>query len=142
MIFIANFATFLSPTSITVFSNCDEVRLFHNGTPIAQQKPDAGHQIAHPPFTFDVGPLRQEKSTMYMTGLEDVHTVPVELKAEGLISGQVAATHIVRPPGVAKKLALEADLCDQDLRADGSDWVRIHARVCDAQGTLCPHVCR
>jgi beta-galactosidase len=139
MVFIANFATLLSPTTVTVFSNCDQVRLLHNGTLIAQQKPDAGHQIAYPPFTFDVGPLRQEKSTMYMTGLENVHTVPVELKAEGLINGQIVATHIVRPPGVAKKLTLEADLCGWDLIADGSDWIRIHANVCDARGTLCPH---
>jgi len=50
----------------------------------------------------------------------------------------VAATHQVCPPGVAKSLKVGADLCGRDLVADGSDWVRVHAEVCDARGTVCP----
>jgi beta-galactosidase len=67
-----------------------------------------------------------------------VETPPVELIAEGIIKGEVAARHRVCPPGVAKSLVLRADLCGRDLVADGSDWVRVHAEICDARGTVCP----
>jgi beta-galactosidase len=139
MVFIANFATFLSPPTVTVFSNCEVVRLLRNGTELAVQKPDAGHKIAHPPFTFHTGPLGQERSTMYMTGFDDEQNSPVQLTAEGMIGGRVVATHSVQPPGVAKKILLQADLCGWNLVADGSDWVRVHARVQDAHGTTCSH---
>lgn len=62
-----------------------------------------------------------------------------ELTAEGLIGGKVVATHTVRAPGVPAKLRLEADLCGTDLNADGSDWVRVYAYVCDARGTTHPY---
>jgi beta-galactosidase len=39
---------------------------------------------------------------------------------------------------VAKSLVVRADLCGRELAADGSDWVRVHAEVCDARGTVCP----
>ena len=139
MVFIANFATFLSPTSVTIFSNCDEVRLTLDGKEIGRNKPDAGWKIEHPPFTFEVECFAKEQSTMYMTGVAKVERPPVKLIAEGMIGGKVAATHRVCPPGVATRLMLEADLCGRDLTADGSDWIRIYAKICDARGTVCPY---
>jgi beta-galactosidase len=138
MVFIANFATFLSPTSVTVFSNCDEVRLTLDGREIGRKKPDTSWSIAHPPLTFEVECFAHEQSTMYMTGVAKVEPPPVELIAEGIIDGKVVATHRVCPPGVARTLVLQADLCGRDLAADGSDWVRVHAKICDARGTVCP----
>jgi beta-galactosidase len=138
MVFIANLATFFSPTTITVFSNCEEVRLLRDGRQIARQKPDAGYRIAHPPFTFQIGRLLEQRSTMYMTGTDNSGAAPLELRAEGIIDGHVVATHVVRPPGKATRLHLEADLCGHHLAADGADWVRIYCRVCDAHGTVCP----
>jgi beta-galactosidase len=139
MVFIANFATFFSPTTVTVFSNCQEVRLLVDGKPIGQRKPDAGHKMAHPPFTFEVAALVKEQSTMYMTGVAARGAAaPIELVAQGLVDGCVAATHVVRAPGAARRLILEADLCGRPLIADASDWVRVYARVCDERGTICP----
>jgi beta-galactosidase len=138
MVFIANFATFLSPTTVTVFSNCDEVRLTVDGKEIGRKKPDAGWAIDHPPFTFEVECFAHEQSTMYMTGVAKVEKPPVEVVAEGFIAGKVVATHRVRPPGVARSILVEADLCGRELLADGSDWVRVYAKVCDAHGTICP----
>ena len=56
MVFIANFATMQSPSTVTVFSNCPEVRLTQNGKEVATQKP-AGNLagLVHPPFTFKIG---------------------------------------------------------------------------------------
>jgi beta-galactosidase len=138
VVFIANFATFLSPTTVTIFSNCDEVRLLMDGKEIGRKKPDARWTLAHPPFTFEVECFAHEQSTMYMTGVARVEKPPMELVAEGLIGGAVAAKHIVHPPGAPAKLLLHADFCGRELIADGSDWVRVHASVCDSRGTPCP----
>ena len=138
IVFIANFATFLSPTRVTVFSNCERVRLIQNGREIATRKPDSGYNVAHPPFTFDVERFATERSTMYMTGVANVGTPFGELRAEGIIGGKVVAVHSVRPPGVAAQIVLKPDLCGVDLVAGGSDWVRVYAQVCDARGTVCP----
>lgn len=138
MIFIANFATFLSPTMVTVFSNCQEVRLLLDGREIGRKRPDPQFAIAHPPFTFEVECFALEQSTMYMTGVAKVEKPPLELLAQGLIDGEVAATHVVHPPGVATKLMLHPDFCGRPLTADGSDWLRVYTSVCDARSTVCP----
>jgi beta-galactosidase len=140
MIFIANFATMQSPTTVTVFSNCQEVRLSQNGKEIATQKPVVNYPgLAHPPFTFTIGKNIGEASTMFMTGVSNPGDKIGELKAEGLIDGKVVATQTVREPGVPKKLELQVDLDGRDLTADGSDWVRVYAHVCDSRGTTYPY---
>jgi beta-galactosidase len=139
MVFIASYATFYSPTTITVFSNCDQVRLSQNGKVIATEKPLPGYTMPHPPFSFKVNQFSSEQSTLFMTGVGKPGTQIGELKAEGLIDGKVVATHIIKPPGVQKKIALEADLAGHDMYADGADWLRIYARICDDRGTSHPY---
>jgi beta-galactosidase len=138
MVHIANFATFLSPTTVTIFSNCESVRLSLDGREIGCRKPDAGWSIPHPPFTFEVECFAHEQSTMYMTGVAKVERPPMELMAEGIIAGKVVATHRVCPPGAARMIVIRPDLCGRDLTADGADWVRLHALICDERGTVCP----
>ena len=36
------------------------------------------------------------------------------------------------------QLVVEADLCGRPLTADGADWVRVYAKVCDGHGTVYP----
>ena len=152
MVFIANYATFHSPSTITVFSNCDEVRLLQNGKLIGTQKPDAGHLAAHPPFTFAArgsangsangnanGGITEERSMLFASGVNDAGVQAGELRAEGLIGGQVVATHTVRSPGVPTHLELSADYAGHVLVADGSDWIRVYARLCDSRGTTYPY---
>ncbi|MGA2541120.1 MAG: glycoside hydrolase family 2 TIM barrel-domain containing protein [Verrucomicrobiota bacterium] len=137
MVFIANYATHQSPTTVTVFSNCEEVRLSQNGKVLATQKPDAGHRIPHPPFTFQIGQFG-EHSMLYSTGVARPGTEVGELKAEGLINGEVAATQTIHSPGVPTHLELQVDTGGRDLTADGSDFVRVYARLCDLRGTTYP----
>jgi len=139
MVFIANYATFQSPTMVTVFSNCQQVRLSQNGVEVATQKPMPGYALPHAPFSFKVGQFSQDQTTMFMTGVARPGTRVGELKAEGIIDGKVVATYTIRAPGVPAKLRIEADLCGQNLVADGNDWIRIHAYVCDARGTTHPY---
>ena len=144
MVFIANQASCYSPTTVTVFSNCEEVRLLQGGKVVATQKPDAGYVLEHPPFTFKVVAANTEKSTYYMTNDQAAnaevgyHYQAAAYMAEGLIGGKVVATHGIKAPGVMRKIVLEADLAGRDLVADGSDWIRVYAKVCDGRGTVHP----
>jgi beta-galactosidase len=138
MVFIANFATPSSPANVTVFSNCEEVRLYQNGKLLATQKPDAGRSVPHPPFTFSTSGQDTDKTTYYMTNVESKPYVPAEYRAEGLIGGKVVAEHRVQSPGVMSQIQLTVDDCGQTLIADGADWVRVHACVCDKRGAVNP----
>jgi beta-galactosidase len=76
---------------------------------------------------------------LYSTGVARPGTEVGQLKAEGLIHGEVAATQTIRSPGVPTHLELQADTTGHDLTADGSDFVRVYARLCDARGTTYPN---
>lgn len=139
MIFIANYASFQSPEAVTVFSNCEQVRLYQNGKLIATQEPDSGYRVPHPPFTFKVGEFSNTVSMLYATGVAPIETEVGELKVEGLIGGKVAATHRIFSPGVPESLQLELDACNRPVIADGADWVRVYAHICDARNTTYPY---
>ena len=141
MVFIANFATFQSPSEVVVFSNCDQVRLIQNGKEVATQHPDADFQVPHPPFTFKVGDFSSTRSMLFgNTAAPGAPGGPVgELHSVGLIAGEVVAEHVVRSPGVPQKLQLHLDTCGLEPVADGGDWVRVYAHVCDARGVTYPY---
>jgi beta-galactosidase len=138
MAFIANFASFYSPSVVTVFSNCEQVRLFQNGKIIATHGPDAGYHLPHPPFTFNVGEFSRTRSMLFASGVAPSGTEIGELRAEGLCDGKVVATHILHSPGVPDHIELKLDTCGLDPIADGADWVRVYASICDARGTTYP----
>jgi beta-galactosidase len=139
MIFIANFATFQSPTTVTVFSNCEQVRLTQNGKEIATQNPDAGYHLPHPPFTFRLGQFSELHSMLFATGVANPGTAIGNVKAEGLVGGAVVAVHEISAPGVPTQLKLVLDDCGRPIVADGADWVRVYAHICDARGTTYPY---
>jgi beta-galactosidase len=141
MIFIANYATFHSPLEVTVFSNCEQVRLTQNGQVVATQEPDSGYHIPHPPFTFKVGDFSAARSMLFgNTAAPGALSTPIgSLLAEGLIGGKVVATHLVHSPGEPKSIQLSVDTCGVDPVADGADWVRVVAYICDARGMTYPY---
>ena len=121
MVYIANFHTASSPTSVRVYSNCTQIRLSRDGTVIATQSPDNAYtNLAHPPFTF--------------TGVASGGT----LLAEGLIGGTVRATHTVRTPGSASCVSVTLDTATLSLKADGADLAIAYASIVDANGTVVP----
>jgi beta-galactosidase len=139
MVYITNFATFHSPVTVMVFSNCEEVRLSQNGTVIATQKPDTGFHLPHPPFTFRLSQFSESRSMLFATGIAKPGTAIGNVKAEGLVGGEVVVVHELQAPGVPTQLMLVQDDCGRELVADGSDWVRVYAHVCDARGTTYPY---
>lgn len=139
MVFIANFATFHSPSVVTVFSNCEQVRLFQNGKLVATQTPDKGYHIPHPPFSFKVGFFSETRTMLFSGGVAPSGTEIGELRAEGIIGGKVATVHAIQSPGVPDHIELKLDTCGRDPVADGADWVRVFAHICDARGTTYPY---
>lgn len=141
MVFIANYGTFQSPSSVTIFSNCEQVRLTQNGTLVATQDPDGGYHLPHPPFTFKVGDFSNTRSMLFgnPTTQSGIAQPVGKLVAEGLIAGKVVATHTVQSPGVPTQIQLQLDACGVNPIADGVDWVRVYAHICDARGTTHPY---
>jgi hypothetical protein len=119
MVYIANHWTPTSPTTVRVYGNCDEVALSLDGTPIATQAPDAGSNLPHPPFNFDVGAF-----------------TPGELRADCRIGDRVVATFSRRTPEVPTALVLRPEA--PTLRADASDARLVFIDVVDANGTVVP----
>ncbi len=119
MVFIANYWRSSSPTTVTVYSNCQRVRLYLNDVWIEERSPDTGTNLPHPPFTFS--------GLTWSSGV---------LRAEGLINGQVVAQHQVRTPGTARSLSPAFDTTD--VPANGSELVFVYVSILDANGTLVP----
>ena len=142
MVHVASYWNQFSPGDVTVFSNCERVRLFQDGTLVAEQGPDESPALPHPPFTFaalrpSLG--RYEPGDGGGNGDESARRwIPGELRAEGLVGGKVVATHVVRTAGVPTQLGLEIDDAGLSLVADGSDFVLARALVRDARGTTAP----
>ena len=125
-IFIANHWTETSPGDVTVYSNAQRVRLYHDNVLVGEQEPDEDAAVAHPPFTF------REVRRRFKGRDRSV------LRAEAICDGQVVKETSVMSPGVPKRLALEADFMGIPLKADGADIVCVYCRVLDAEGTTVP----
>lgn len=131
MVFIASYnasGDFASSTTdITVFSNCDEVRLYRNekliGTQTREERTPLFRSIVEkggsPVFVFNAGE--------YETGT---------LKAEALVDGKIVATHSVSTPGKADRLVVDIKTDGIVPVADGSDMIPVYFKVCDSNGTL------
>lgn len=122
MVFIANYWTALSPMDVKVFSNCEQVKLYINDVLQGTRSPDIGSTVdnlQHPPFTFS--------GLSFQSG---------ELKAEGLIDGQVVATQTVNTPGSPDSISVEFDVTD--IPANGSESVFVYASIRDGNGTVVP----
>lgn len=113
--------------NITVFSNCDEVKLYRNNKLVGKMTRAENAKTA--PFVAAKGgsPYYYFKTDKYEAG---------ELKAEGIIDGKVVSTHVVKTPGTADHLEIE--IADRGIKpvADGSDMVSFYVKVCDKDGTV------
>jgi Glycosyl hydrolases family 2/Glycoside hydrolase family 2 C-terminal domain 5/Glycosyl hydrolases family 2, TIM barrel domain/Glycosyl hydrolases family 2, sugar binding domain len=119
MVFIANQWTATSPTTVRVFSNCDQVSLSLNGTLVATRSPDTGTGLLHPPFNFAVG--------SFTAGT---------LRADCLIGGTTRVTTTRQTPTDATALRLRPE--GPTLRADLGDARLVFIDITDANGTVVP----
>jgi hypothetical protein len=118
-----------SNMNVMVFSNCDSVRLYQNGTLIgtetreknAATAPNIAKRGGSPYFVFTL------KSWQAGT-----------LKAEGIMDGKVVSTHEAVTPEQPAQIVIEP--ADQGLPfvADGSDLAGVYFKIVDKNGTLVP----
>ena len=130
MVHIAHEMTPFSPADVTVFSNCDEVRLTFNkgGKPHTYTKPTTHAGLPSPVITF--------KDVYHFMADKHSNAADVFLLAEGLIDGKVVATDTVRPARRPEKILLWVDDEQTALRADGSDAVVVVAAIADRNGHI------
>lgn len=134
MVYIAHEMTPFSGKDVTVYSNCDEVRLtFNKGGKTYTYKKDKNRPgMPSPVITFpDVYDFMVGQAFSRTQKQDDVY-----LLAEGLIDGKVVATHKVVPARRPEKILLWMDNEGTDLKADGSDFVTVVAAVADKNGNI------
>ncbi|WP_303318051.1 glycoside hydrolase family 2 TIM barrel-domain containing protein [Flavivirga abyssicola] len=104
---------------VRIYSNCQEVKLYHNNKLIASQKPDNNlikSNLNHPSFTFNYN---------WKEG---------ELKAVGYNHGKVATSHSRTKQGSPYRIEIKFNITDQPFYADGSDLRLAHAYIVDKNG--------
>ncbi len=134
MVYIAHEMTPFSGKDVTVYSNCDEVRLTFNknGKTYTYKKEKNRQGMPSPVITFpDVYDFMVDKALSRAQKQDEVY-----LLAEGLMDGKVVATHKVVPARRPEKILLWVDNEGTDLKADGSDFVTIVAAVADKNGNI------
>jgi len=119
MVYIANQWTSNSPTVVRVYSNCDQVSLYLNGTLVATRLPDSSTSLLHPPFNFDLG--------SFTAGT---------LQADCLIGGAQKATFTRKTPGQATAIRLSAEATT--MQADLGDARLVFIEIVDDNGTVVP----
>lgn len=134
MVYIANEMTPFSPKDVTVYSNCEEVRLTFckNGKQHIYHKPIDKAGMPSPVITFsDVFDFMYDKQLSRGRKQADSY-----LLAEGLIAGKVVATHKVMPARRPSKILLWADDEKVSMKANGSDIMTVIAAIADDNGNI------
>lgn len=126
MVYIANYWLSSSPMgTITVYSNCEQVTLYRNGSILGTASPSTDVNsvyLDHAPFKFN--------NVTWQSGT---------LRAEGYIGGVLAAAHEVKTPGSKSKINIEFNLNGVPFAADG-DVIFVYAKVLDSTGLFVPNV--
>lgn len=134
VVYIAHAMTPFSPKDVTVYSNCDEVRLTYmkDGETHTYRHKPAKEGMPYPVITFEgVYDFMADKAKSRAGKQAEVY-----LLAEGLINGKVVATHRVAPARRPERIVLRVDNEGTELKADGSDVVTVVASITDKNGNI------
>ena len=139
-VYIAHLLSPFSPKDITVFTNCDEVRLTMYGKEIGIKKAtDENSPVPRVPVVFkDVFryvDIRNKNKKDY-NKINQSHVEESIVKAEGLIDGKVVTEHLIWPVGRKRRLVLKVDDSSLQPVADGSDITTVVAYLVDAGGAI------
>lgn len=135
MVFIAHEMTQFSDNDVTVFSNCDSVRLTLFEGDKVETLPVV-HKANDKPCTPVVfkGFWDFWKAREY--SYKQRNWQRVSLLAEGIKDGKVVATEKKMPSRRSTKIRLRADRMEKPLVADGSDFIVVVAEITDDNGNV------
>ena len=135
MVFIANEMTQFSDSDVTVFSNCDSVRLtaFEGDKSITLPVVKTTDGVPCSPVVFKgFWNFWQAREYSY----KQRNWQRVSLLAEGIRDGKVVVTQKKMPSRRSTKLRLYVDDMGRQLTADGSDFIVVVAEVTDDNGNV------
>lgn len=135
MVFIANEMTQFSDSDVTVFSNCDSVRLtvFEGDKSVTLPVKHTADGIQSAPVVFKgFWDFWQAREYSY----KQRNWQRVSLLAEGIRDGKVVVTEKKMPSRRSTKLRLYVDHAGRQLTADGSDFIVVVAEVTDDNGNV------
>lgn len=135
MVFIANEMTQWSPDDVTVFTNCDSVRLtmFEGDKVLTQSVVHDNNDKPCAPVVFkDFWNFWKAREYSY----KQRNWQRVSLVAEGIKNGKVVVTEKKMPSRRSTKIRLYADRMDKELIADGSDFIVVVAEITDDNGNV------
>lgn len=135
MVYIAHEMSQFSDKDVTVFSNCDSVRLsIYDGEkswvmPVLHAE---GHMPNAPVVFRDVWDFFEARNYSYY----QKNWQKVNMVAEGIMGGKVVCTTRRMPSRRSTKLQLRTDTEGKQLVADGSDFIVVIAEVTDDSGNV------
>jgi beta-galactosidase len=132
MIFIAHEISPFSSPDVTVFTNCEEIRLIvYEQDTLTQRAPQ--RKMPHAPIVFkNVYDFMKMRELPYAKK----QWQKVSFVAEGLIDGKVVCTTKKMPSRRSEKLRLFLDNEGQALQADGSDFIPVICEMTDNEGNV------
>jgi len=133
MVYIAHEMTQFSEKDVTVFSNCDSVRLTMYGGEHCWTLPvphEAGHAPSQPVVFRDAWDFFEARNWSYT----QKNWQNVKIVAEGFVHGKVACKAEKMPSRRSTKLRLRVDDMGKSLVANGSDFVVVVCEVTDDSG--------
>lgn len=134
MVYVANEMTPFSPKDVTVYSNCEEVRLtvYQGGKTFTYKRSSSDLKMPSPIITFKDAYHFMELKALSRAGKQN----EVYILAEGLIDGKVVASHKRVPARRPSKLRLHVDDNGFKMQADGSDVMVVVAEIVDDNGNV------
>ena len=134
MIFVAHEMTPFSNADVTVFTNCDSVRLIRYETDTFMQKVTRKVQgMPNPPVVFK---NVFDNYAMRQFSYVQKKWQKASFVFEGYLDGKIVCTTKKMPSRRSTKLKLTIDHEGQTLRADGSDFAVVICEVTDDEGNV------
>ena len=133
MIYIAHEMSQWSDKDVTIFTNCDSVRLsiYEGKKSWTKRVERTDRSMPNPPIVFeDVWDFWEARSYSYT----NKNWQAVKMVAEGYVDGKVVCTEQRMPSRRSTKLRLYVDWEEKPLVADGSDFIVVVAEVTDDSG--------
>ena len=134
MVYVVNEMTPFSDANVTVFSNCDSVRLTaYEGKSWTKPVIHAKRHIPYAPVSFEnVFDFWEMRDFTYKRKKPEL----VSFLAEGIIDGKVVCSEKKMPSRRSTKIRLSIDSLGKPLTADGSDFIIVIAEITDDNGNV------